>query len=72
MYDRIRRAKEEMCHVSLDFQEELNSRDDPLSIEQRSYELPGGDIIEINHHKRITATECIFQPTLVGESHPEL
>ena len=73
LYDHIRKAKEEMCHVSLEYHDEMNSRDDPLTSEQRSYELPGGDIIEVNHTKRITAAECIFEPQrILGISHPEL
>ena len=62
-----------MCHVSLEYYEEMNSRDDPLSMEQRSYELPGNQIIEVNHQKRITAAECIFEPyKILGVSHAEL
>lgn len=72
MFESIMRAKEQMCHVSVDYHAELGSREDPLTLEQRSYELPGGEIIEINNHKRITATECIFEPSLVGVTHPEL
>ena len=33
MFDPIRKAKEEMCHVSLDYHEEMHSRDDPLTEE---------------------------------------
>ena len=42
-----------------------------MNQEQRSYELPGGEIIEVNHHKRITAAEVIFEPSIVGEYTPE-
>ena len=73
LYDYIRRAKEEMCHVSLDFDEEMISRDDRLSMEERSYELPDQSVIEINHQKRIKAAECIFEPAkILGVRHPEL
>jgi len=27
----------------------MQSKDDPLTVEERSYELPGGDIIQVNH-----------------------
>ena len=45
--------------------------DDPLTQEQRSYELPGNQVIEVNHHKRITAAECLFDPSKVGVSMQE-
>ena len=45
--------------------------DDPLTQEQRSYELPGNNIIEVNHHKRITAAECLFDPSKIGVSMQE-
>lgn len=41
---------------------EMKSRDDPLNEEQRSYELPNGEIIEVDLKKRITAAECLFSP----------
>ena len=72
LFHEIRKAKEKMCQVSLDYHEEMNSRDDPLTMEQRSYELPGDQIIEINQHTRITSTECIFEPSIAKVSHPEL
>ena len=72
MYESIRKAKEEMCHVSMDYNEEIQMREDHLDKEQRSYELPSGHIIELGLSKRITASECIFQPSFVGERHEEL
>lgn len=70
--DCIRKAKEEMCSVSLDFYEEIKHNEDPLTEEQRSYELPGGDVIQIPNSKRICASECIFTPSIIGVKHPEL
>ena len=49
----VREIKEQMCHVARDYYAELKSREDPLNQEQRSYELPGGPIIEVSHNKRI-------------------
>jgi actin-related protein len=54
--------KEQMCHIAHDYKIEMKSRDDPLTQEQRSYELPSGQIIEISLQKRITAAEVIFDP----------
>lgn len=38
--------------------------EDPISKEDRSYELPTGDIIEVNHKQRFKATEIIFNPMI--------
>jgi actin, other eukaryote len=65
-FQKVREMKETMCHVSQNYREEVRSRDDPLNQEQRSYELPGGDIVEVNLQKRITAAEIIFNPSLAG------
>jgi len=70
-YQFIQDIKETMCHVSHDYAEELNQMDDPMTQEQRSYELPGNQIIEVNHHKRITAAECLFDPEKVDVSLQE-
>ena len=65
-YQYIQELKEQMCHVSQDYSDELNQMDDPLTQEQRSYELPDSNtIIEVNHHKRITAAECLFDPSKI-------
>ena len=60
-----------MCHVSQDYAEELNMMDNPLTQEDRSYELPTGEIIEVNHHKRITAAESLFDPSMIGVNMQE-
>jgi actin-related protein len=38
-----------MCSVSRNYQFDIQNNDDPISLEDRSYELPGGDIIQVNH-----------------------
>lgn len=58
----VREMKEQMCHVANDYKQEMSMRDDCLTEEQRQYELPGGEIIEINMQKRISASEIIFNP----------
>ena len=62
----IRDIKEKMCHVPMHYETELERRDDELTEEERSYELPGGVIVEVNQRRRVTAAECIFRPSLVG------
>jgi len=59
--------KEQMCHVSLDYNTDYYSRDDILDVEQRSYELPSGEIIEVGHQKRLKAAEVIFDPRILEE-----
>ena len=49
-----------MCTISQDFEYEVKSNDDPISLEDRSYELPGGDIIQVGHKLRYNATEILF------------
>lgn len=51
-----------MCHVALDFDDEYRTNDDPLSYEQRQYELPDNRVIEVDHRKRIRAAELLFNP----------
>ena len=54
--------KEQMCHVAYELDKEINSRDDCLNQEQRQYELPTGEIIEVEMRKRILASEILFNP----------
>ena len=67
----IREVKEKMCHVSMNYPVEMDDRHDDLTQEERSYELPDQQIIEVSHRKRITAAECMFDPRIVDVVHPE-
>ena len=68
----VREMKEQMCHVAFDYENEMQSRDDILNQEQRSYELPGGKIIEVDQRKRISASELIFDPRYcLDQNHRE-
>ena len=58
--DVIRDMKEQMCTVAMHYDSESNALDDPLDKDQRSFELPGGEIIEVNHKTRLNATEVLF------------
>ena len=55
-----------MCSVSLNYHNDLQRSEDPISEEDRSYELPGGKIIQVNHRQRFKATEILFNPGLIG------
>ncbi len=57
--------KEKMCAVAIDYEHVL-SGSDPLSEEDRSYELPDGKIVQIDHICRYNASEILFQPKLAG------
>ena len=55
-----------MCHVAMNYEQAYYAREDPyLDEEQRSYELPGGAVIEVNHQKRLKAAEIIFNPQML-------
>lgn len=62
----IKYLKEKMCGVALDFDKALKMPD-PLSEDDRSYELPDGNvvgqssIIQVDHKARYTATEILFK-----------
>ena len=36
-----------------------------MDFEDRSYELPNGDIIQVKHTERLSSTEIIFDPSIV-------
>lgn len=58
-----------MCEVAFDYEHALKSRD-PLSADQRSYELPDGKtVIEIDHKTWFNATEILFNPSIAKMSH---
>ena len=40
--------------------------EDPISLEDRSYELPDNQIIQVDHRKRFSSSEIIFNPTIMG------
>lgn len=67
----VRDIKEQMCHVSGNYEEEMSMNEDPLSFEQRQYELPDNVVIEVKHKKRITAAEVLFHPGLIGKRYEE-
>jgi actin len=62
----IRGLKEQMCSVSLNFQGDMQRQEDPISLEERSYELPTEEIITVNHRQRFRSSEVIFNPSLLN------
>jgi len=69
-----RDIKEKMCSIPIDYSSAI-AAPDPLSEEQRSYELPDGSIIQANHNTRYDATEILFNPEkfgLKGKSIPQM
>jgi len=63
----VRQIKEQHCYVAYDYEQELikaaNTKECIVS-----YELPDGQLININE-ERFQTTECLFQPSLVGMEH---
>jgi len=58
--------KQQMCQIALDYDHALQARD-PLSEEQRSYELPDSkEIIQVDHQKRFQSAEILFNPAIGG------
>ncbi|KAJ5078825.1 actin-7-related [Anaeramoeba ignava] len=60
----VRDIKEKICYVALDFEEEIQKSIESNSI-QRGYQLPNGDVIELND-ARFKCSEALFQPHLIG------
>lgn len=48
-FEHIRNLKEQMCSISHNYHFDIQNNDDPLSQEDRSFELPSQQIIQVNH-----------------------
>jgi actin-related protein len=62
-----RAIKEKTLLVPHDYDHALQSPD-ALSLEERSYELPDGRVIQVDKNVRLVASEMLFRPSLVGEN----
>lgn len=67
----VRDIKEQMCHVAYNYNEEMASHEDPLSYEERQYELPDNVVIEVKHRKRLAAAEVLFNTEKIGYKYDE-
>lgn len=67
----IKEIKEKLSVMADNFHEALES-EETSSIEEKSFELPDGQIIEINHVYRHTSAEILLNPSLVGSTEPML
>jgi len=67
----IKEIKEKLSIMADNFHEALEG-EETSSIEEKSFELPDGQIIEITHVYRHTSAEILLNPSLVGSTEPQL
>lgn len=57
----VKDIKEKKCMVAKDFETDVKEPN-LFGVEERSYELPDGTVIEIDNNARYTTTEVLFNP----------
>ena len=61
----MRKVKEKMCHVSLDYEEDMKNTAG-LPMVDSGCQLPDGQFVHIGH-QRFQAPEALFNPALMGQ-----
>lgn len=67
----IKEIKEKLSVMADNFHEALECEDNS-TIEERSFELPDGQILEVSHIFRHTSAEILFNPMIVDSKEPML
>jgi actin-related protein len=69
IYDVVRDIKEKLCAVQLDNTLPGGPDQEPLDIDDRSYELPDRTVIRIDDDMRYSCSEILFEPEILGKEH---
>lgn len=66
-FDCATKIKEELCYTSLNYKEEMNA----FSGNEKQFPMPDGQALTVGH-PQITASEALFQPSIIGSHSPGL
>lgn len=67
----VKEIKEKLSVMAYNYPEAFET-DDNCTIEEKSFELPDGQILEVNHKMRYTSAELLLNPLLVSSNETQL